>query len=282
MRMDSVLHYLEYYAKTQPDKPALCAGKSHLSYAEYYSNIRKMATVLSEAGIKTDEHVIIRCTQNIEYLVTFTALEYMGALPIPVEKITAADRVAQIAKQVEAKVLISNREAEGVRLLDMKELYGKMPEAKEADNELPKAERRSMILFTTGTTGQSKGVVVKHINDVAIAENIIEGCKMKESNVEVIPMPLNHAFGIRRYQANMVRGATVCLMDGMVFVGALWKLFDNYHASSMALSPATLSMIFKLSEDRIADYKDQLDYVQIGSAPLSEKNTGTIAKHKTI
>lgn len=38
----------------------------------------------------------------------------------------------------------------------------------------------------------------------------------------------------------------------------------------MALSPASLGMIFKLSGDRIADYESRLDYIQIGSAPLVE------------
>ena len=48
----------------------------------------------------------------------------------------------------------------------------------------------------------------------------------------------------------MVNGGTVCLMDGMVFVGTLWKLMEKYQASSMALSPASLGMIFKLSGEQ--------------------------------
>ena len=135
-----------------------------------------------------------------------------------------------------------------------------------------------MILFTTGTTGKSKGVVLSHLNDVAIAENVIQGTRMTHENVEVIPMPLNHAFGLRRYQSDIVNGGTVCLMDGMVFVGTLWKLIEKYGVTSMALSPASLGMIFELSNDRIADYKDQLEYIQIGSAPLMEADKQRLIK----
>ncbi|MBU5430521.1 acyl--CoA ligase [Kineothrix sp. MSJ-39] len=270
MRKDSILQYISEYAKTQPDTLAVCELRKTVTYEQYFTNIRKMAAVLMAAGIQKDEHVILKCTQNINYLTIFSALQYMGALPIPVEKATMPERMTEIAAQVEAETLISDAEAEGMRFFSAKELEKQMADAEPADCELPKARSRSMILFTTGTTGKSKGVVVKHINDVAVAENVIGGTHMRPHNVEIIPMPLNHAYGLRRYQSDMVNGGTVCLMDGMVFVGVLWKLMEKYHATSMALSPASLGMIFKLSGDRLAEYESQLDYIQIGSAPLVE------------
>lgn len=270
MRKATIFAYIEEYAKTQPDTLAVCELRKTVTYAQYYENIRKMAAVLMGDGVKKEEHVLIKCTQNINYLTIFTALQYIGALPIPVEKATMPERMTEIGRQVDATVLISDAEAEGMRFFSAKELEKQMADAEPVECELPKAQSRSMILFTTGTTGKSKGVVVKHINDVAVAENVIEGTHMRPHNVEIIPMPLNHAYGLRRYQSDMVNGGTVCLMDGMVFVGTLWKLMEKYQASAMALSPASLGMIFKLSGDRIAEYEKQLDYIQIGSAPLME------------
>lgn len=215
MRKDSVLAYIKEYAKTQPDTLAVCELRKTVTYEQYFMNIRKMAAVLMSAGIQKDEHVILKCTQNINYLTIFTALQYMGALPIPVEKATMPERMTEIGAQVEAKTLISDAEAEGMRFFSAKELEKQMAEAEPADCGLPKAQSRSMILFTTGTTGRSKGVVVRHINDVAVAENVIGGTHMRPHNVEIIPMPLNHAYGLRRYQSDMVNGGTVCLMDGI-------------------------------------------------------------------
>ena len=186
MRKDSVLAYIKEYAKTQPDTLAVCELRKTVTYEQYFMNIRKMAAVLMSAGIQKDEHVILKCTQNINYLTIFTALQYMGALPIPVEKATMPERMTEIGAQVEAKTLISDAEAEGMRFFSAKELEKQMAEAEPAECELPKAESRSMILFTTGTTGKSKGVVVKHINDVAVAENVIGGTHMRPYNVETV------------------------------------------------------------------------------------------------
>ncbi len=270
MRKDTVLHSIRDFAQSQPDKYAVCELRKTLTYSEYWSQIKKTATVLMDMGIKKGDYVVILCTQNIPFLVTFTALQYLGAIPFPIEKSSSEEHMKQVYAFAQATYYIGNQVVEGLNTIVYKEITPKVDEAEEAEMELPGAQSRSMILYTTGTTGASKGVVVKHINDVTIAENIIEGTHMKKENVEIIPMPLNHAFAMRRYESNMVNGSTVCLMDGVVFIGVLWKMLDKYHATAMAIAPAALSVIFNLSEDRIGEYKDQMDYIQIGSAPLVE------------
>ena len=268
--MDTILHYIQKYAQTQPDTMAVCELRKSVTYKEYWSSIRKTAGVLMGMGIRKGDHVMLRCTQNIDYLTVFSALQYMQALVIPVEKSTSVERVLEIGGRVDSECLISDKEADGISSIKIKDIIARAKDADEADLELPGENDRSMLLFTTGTTGSSKGVVMLHRGDVGIAGNVIEGTSMKKGNVEIIPMPLNHSFGIRRYQSDMVNGGTVCLMDGMVFIGTLWKLVEKYGATSMAISPASLGMIFHLSDERIADYADQLDYIQIGSAPLVE------------
>lgn len=268
--MDTILHYIQKYAQTQPDTMAVCELRKSVTYKEYWSSIRKTAGVLMGMGIRKGDHVMLRCTQNIDYLTVFSALQYMQALVIPVEKSTSVERVLEIGGRVDSECLISDKEADGISSIKIKDIIARAKDADEADLELPGENDRSMLLFTTGTTGSSKGVVMLHRGDVGIAGNVIEGTSMKKGNVEIIPMPLNHSFGIRRYQSDMVNGGTVCLMDGMVFIGTLWKLVEKYGATSMAISPASLGMIFHLSDERIADYADQLDYIQIGSAPLAE------------
>ena len=268
--MDTILHYIQKYAQTQPDTMAVCELRKSVTYKEYWSSIRKTAGVLMGMGIRKGDHVMLRCTQNIDYLTVFSALQYMQALVIPVEKSTSVERVLEIGGRVDSECLISDKEADGISSIKIKDIIARAKDADEADLELPGENDRSMLLFTTGTTGSSKGVVMLHRGDVGIAGNVIEGTSMKKGNVEIIPMPLNHSFGIRRYQSDMVNGGTVCLMDGMVFIGTLWKLVEKYGATSMAISPASLGMIFHLSDERIADYADQLDYIQSGSAPLAE------------
>ena len=198
MYKQTVLHYIQEYAQTQPDTLAVCELRKTVTYAEYWSNIRKTAHALQDMGICMGDHVMIRCTQNIDYLTVFTALQYMQVLVVPIEKSTSAERAVEIGQRVDAACLISDKPVDGIKCISQKEIITRMKDESEAELELPGEEDRSMLLFTTGTTGSSKGVVMHHRGDVGIAGNVIEGTAMKKGNVEIIPMPLNHSFGIRR------------------------------------------------------------------------------------
>lgn len=270
MKKDTILQYIAEYAQTKPDTLAVCEVRRSVTYREYWDNIRKAASALAAQGVKKGDHVVMRNLQNIDFLTVFSALQYLGAVPVPLEKTTGIDRLNEVAGSADAAAVINDEPVGNYPFIDMKALCKSIPEQDIYETDFPGSRDRSMLLYTTGTTGVSKGVMIMHVNDVAIAENVMYGTEMKPDNVEIIPMPLNHSFAMRRYQTNMVNGSTVCLMDGVAFIGVLWKLMDKYRGTALALAPAALSMIFKLSDDRLATYKDQIDYIQLGSAPLQE------------
>ena len=76
------------------------------------------------------------------------------------------------------------------------------------------------ILFTTGTTGSSKGIIISNKANVALAENIITGTQMQHNNVELIPLPISHSHGLRSCYANLLNGSTIVLADGVLFICA--------------------------------------------------------------
>ncbi len=74
------------------------------------------------------------------------------------------------------------------------------------------------ILFTTGTTGKSKGIEVTFKTDIAIAQNVIDSVEMGKDEVELLSTPINHSLAIRRFYGAMYNGSTAILTDGFVFV----------------------------------------------------------------
>lgn len=270
--MQSIVEAVAIHAKKNPDKLCVADGRYELSYRMFWEHIYGYANHLKELGVVKGDCVVVRNAQNAVQLVTGLAIALAGGIFVPVEKNVADQRILEIIDAVQAKYYIAakvtevpcgfERITEVMKYRDEMASYDGLP--------FPDKDDIAEILFTTGTTGKSKGIELKHRNVIAVAENVIDGVQMKKENVEMIPVPLSHSHGLRRYYANMLNGSAVVVLSNVVMTQVLFECMDKYKVTSMDLVPAALSSIFNISEDRLGDYADRLDYVQLGSAPIPD------------
>lgn len=270
--MQSIVEAIAIHAQKNPNKLCAADGRYELSYRAFWEHIYGYANHLTELGVTKGDYVVVRNAQNVVQLVTGLAVTLAGGIFVPIEKNIADQRILEIIDTVQAKYYIAakvtdvpcsfERITEVMKYRDEKADYDSLP--------FPDKDTIAEILFTTGTTGKSKGIELKHRNVVAVAENVIDGVEMKQENVEMIPVPLSHSHGLRRFYANMLNGSSVVILANVVMAQVLFECMDKYKVTSMDLVPAALSSIFSISEDRIGDYADRLDYVQLGSAPIPD------------
>lgn len=276
--------FVDHVAKT-PDKLFIVEGKKEITFAQGFKIAYGFSKYLAEQGISAGECVVVKISQSASTILCDMALAFLKAVYVPTEKVVAADRVDYIIEKTDARFFISDKEMDvKAKWISLKEIFLHSFDcddttcvelAKNLWNviEKPEGETTGQILFTTGTTGTSKGVEMSNVATVRVSENVVNGLEMTKEDAEIIPVPLNHAYGIRRFYANLLMGNTVIIMDGVVFIDRIWKAIENYHATGLTLVPASLAMIFKLSGDKLGEYKDKLHYVQIGAAvlPVADK-----------
>lgn len=269
--MNSIVEAVATYAKEQPDKFCLADGKNELTYREYWEHIAGYALYLKECGVKRGDRVVVRNSQNIEFVTAGLAIQLLGAIFVPIEKQVAEQRIREICTEVDARLYIAAKEPDmEVPFQPIKEVMLHVSLEGTDGFEFPGKMEMAEILFTTGTTGKSKGIEILHKNVVAVAENVIDGVEMKKDNVELIPVPLSHSHGLRRYYSNMRNGSGVVLLDGVIFVNKVFSCMEKYHITSMDLVPAALTALLKLGGNQLGQWKDRIDYVQLGSAPIPE------------
>lgn len=274
---NSIVEAVKFNSEKHPEKVCVTDAKISYTYSQYYNKIKQAAAFLADKGIKKGDMVIIKSAQNAAFLTVLHAVHILGAVAVPLEKTVKEERVNEINAVVNASAYISDKPTENINTYLYKEIdeYDKEYEPK----ELPDGADDSTILFTTGTTGKSKGILLSHSADVAVAGNVTCGTKMKKDNIEIIPMPLNHSFALRRYYANVINGSSVILMDGVIFISRFFDAFDKQGATSVAMAPSALSIIFKLSNDTISIYKDKIDYIQFGSSYMPEADKERIRSY---
>ena len=261
--MKSIVEAVFLHAKETPDKLCVADAGSSYTYFEYSRKISKIARLLTDKTVGVGDKVVVKCTQNVDYLALAFGIQLIGAVFVPVEKSCSDEKLMHIAEICRAKLVFTDKTGDlndGFKLLitdfiresEVLEESAFLPENFPGKNEICE------ILFSTGTTGKEKGIEITNANNVALAENVIYGVEMKDDNVELIPSPMNHSHGLRRYYANMYNGASVIVQNGVMNAKLFFNLMDKYKVNSIDLVPTALSVLLKLSKDKFGEYKEIL------------------------
>jgi len=136
------------HAAEEPEKTAFIIDDVKTGYAELFRKIGCAAAYLSKKGVTAGKHVVSMACPKLEYFVLEYAILGLGAVHIPVENRVPLERLADIAKQVDADFIISPErpdiDAEWILASDI-DLTGE-----EEFEPVPESDECAEIVFTTG------------------------------------------------------------------------------------------------------------------------------------
>ncbi len=254
-----------------PEKTAIADSSGKYSYRELAEAVSRTAGWMASAGVSAEDYVLAECTQDAAFILLGLACELLRAVFVPVEKKATAERVAHTYQEVGARCIIGQTDYTQVGVFYSCSQI--MCESSRFDADMQDRSRKNgtaEILFTTGTTGQPKGIIISNGANIAIAENISAGVRMTPDTVELIPLPLSHSHGLRTCYANLFTGCTSVVIDGVMNVGLFFSMIDQYGVNALDISPTLAKLLLKIARKGLAKYADKIDYIEIGTAVLED------------
>ena len=219
-----------------------------LSFGELYAAAQKCAEELARRGVPPDGRVSLMLPTSREFFVCYAGILLAGSVPVPIYPPFRADRIEEYAERQSAILnnagvcmLLTNRRAEAVAKLlkpRVKSLLGvvdagKLLEAAEkepppAPGALPaflsgsrmrKANDIALLQYTSGSTGDPKGVTLTHTNLLANMRAVAEAVQLGPSDVGVSWLPLYHDMGlIGAWLTLMLYGVPLVVMSPLAFL----------------------------------------------------------------
>ena len=261
--------FMERAATVYPEKIALVHGQLRRSWGDTWQRCRLLASALVKSGIGVGDTVSVMCPNLPEHFEAHFGVPMAGAVLNSINTRLDAKTVAFILQHAEAKVLITEREMspvvkQALELLDNKplvididdpqfeggELLGEMTyEAFIANGDpnfeyvRPSSEWNGISLnYTSGTTGDPKGVVYHHRGAYLNAVSNVVSWEMPNHATYLWTLPMFHCNGwCFPWSMAVVAGTSVCLRH--VRADAILNSIKEEKVDHLCGAPIVLSLI---------------------------------------
>lgn len=274
---------LERQAAKHADRALLVAGGVRWTYAEALSAAKSYGFALQNAGIKRGDRVALLCSNRIEFMQTLLGCAWIGAVTVPINIASRGAQLRHILMNSGARLLVTELDGlKAVRALDEINSEGVPLEATwligdgpvEGCNtfpdaptgEAPAAELRPgdilAILYTSGTTGLSKGVCCPHAQYFWWAAHSCELLGIGEGDVLLTTLPLFHTNALNAFFQALMSGTTL-IVEKRFSASAFWNSLAKHQATVTYVLGAMVPIL--LSKDPTP--QDKAHRVRIALAP---------------
>lgn len=272
------------HAKETPDKLAVGFKKTRLTYRELSEQMKKAAQLLAEEyKIQAGDKIMLSAVSRPDYVVLLLAIQYLGGVSIPLDKAALEENILSVYRFVEPKLLLTDTRLknEEVRKVPLQQFYKKVQERYEDSVAAEQQEAVVLeyvpqqpdtvaeILFTTGTTGTPKGVMLTYRSIHAIIQNTWNGTGMQETDVVLLPLPLNHSVGMRVLRTILFIGASVIIQNGFAFPKEIRTNAEQFKCTAFICVPASLELLYRQMGEQFVPTFQNFRYIEIGAGSLS-------------
>jgi acyl-CoA synthetase (AMP-forming)/AMP-acid ligase II len=277
---------------THGHKPAIVFTDQTFSYEELDSLSNRLANLYLSLGLTYGDRVSILFGSDPLAIGAYFGAFRAGLIANPLNNRLTPRELAYILNHAEpACIIVSGEFAEKLsatlpqlrssppilllrpeahstlRALGAAELKSQSPARPEQCRPAP--EHGALLLYTSGTTGHPKGVLLSHANIVAGVSLIHDAFEIKNSDRTLCVMPIFHTNGLMFSVLSFLMGGAAVMLRPRFSATALWDQIRDCAPNSFSVSPTILAMMLEHEARAPAASDIKLDYIKVASAPTS-------------
>ena len=291
------LSFLERAKDIYPNYEAVVYESRKYTWSEVYRRCVKFASALDKIGIKTGDTVSVLAFNTPEIFEAHYSIPMVGAVINAINTRLDSKTISYILNHSEAKVLIVDRQfhdvikkaledvKQEIKIIDIDDKDANLKDSKAIGSleyedflntgdedyiwKLPKDEWQAIALgYTSGTTGNPKGVVYHHRGSYLMATGSAVAWNMPNKLNFLYTVPMFHCNGwCYPWTMSMIHGRVICLRN--IDVKKIFELIDKYEVTHFGGAPIVLNMLANAPKDQQKELKRKVYVLTAGAPPPS-------------
>ena len=291
------LSFLERAKDIYPNYEAVVYESRKYTWSEVYKRCIKFASALDKLGIKIGDTVSVLAFNTPEIFEAHYSIPMVGAVINAINTRLDSKTISYILNHSEAKVLIVDRQFHDVvkkaleevnskiTIIDIDDKDANLTDSKNIGSleyeeflnsgdenfkwKMPKDEWQAIALgYTSGTTGNPKGVVYHHRGSYLMATGSAVAWNMPNQLNFLYTVPMFHCNGwCYPWTMSMIHGRVICLRN--IDVKKIFELIDKYEVTHFGGAPIVLNMLANAPEDQQKELKRKVYVLTAGAPPPS-------------
>ena len=269
---------------TDPElsSPEIPGQVDRYTYRELYAAVERWAAAFQQMGLQKGDRIAFFLGNRSEFVIAYLAVIRVGAVMVPVNLRYRKREINHILHDCTAKILLTEAPQQSVldelepddladveRVLLVDEAESWLGDSTTPTPVVVQGEDLALIMYTSGTTGRSKGAMITHNNVLATVTGLLSAWAWEAEDVILLPLPLFHTHGLMvGLHCALAAGATIRLRPKF----DLAETLDVLGSGGASLFFAVPTVYFRLVET-IRGMEPKPDFSRMrlfcsGSAPL--------------
>ena len=242
--MNTIDKFLTNSSKSYPEKLALVDENSKFTFLELEEKVKKFSSFLNQFPEKSVISLLFDNTSEfvISYLGIINSDCVAHLVPTGISQLNLQNQISSAQPKL---MLSSNSHFSKINDIELENLEKlKFSEVKEISSDVRTSSPNdyAYLIYTSGTTSTPKGVPITHSSCDFSTKNIAKTLQYSKNDVDLLPLPLSHSFGLGCLHTSLYVGSTLILQKNSNTVDILNSI-KKYNATTLAAIPSTLSKI---------------------------------------
>jgi long-chain acyl-CoA synthetase len=260
--METIVERLNHWSELQPQKIALQiklpTGYESVTYRELWDKCRTAARELKSSGLKPGDHTCLYCENTPGWAISYFAIHISGGVIVPLDAQLSARDSLNIIRYSDAKAILADSshlaELEAlfqngrneIKLISIEKLTSVSKSNDGGDVYAYEPGDTQTIVFTSGTTGEPKGVMLTCENIMSNIQALVSFTEVSSKDNVLSILPLNHAYPcIVGLLSPLFAGATVTFSHSLKSL----VLFDVMKETGVTVFPGVPKLFTLLDRE---------------------------------